>query len=212
MVEHDNFTFIDNFSRKIHVYILKAKREAFEKFKQYKAMAENEIAHKIKVLRSDNIGEFVSKKFDAFLAKCGIQRQTSAPYSPQQNGVAERGNRTIMECGRSMILAQGLELEFWGEAVNTAVYIKNRCPTKAIDSKTPQEAWSGRKPEVSHLRVFGCKAFARVPDEKRTKLESKSMPLVFLGYHEGTKAYCLMCVSRESSKVEMSCSLKGQRK
>jgi hypothetical protein len=151
-------TFIDNFSRKTHVYLLKAKGEAFEKFKQYKALVENEIGHKIKVLRSDNGGEFVSKKFDAFLAGCGIQRQTSAPYSPQQNGVAESANRTIMECARSMILAQGLELEFWGEVVNTAVYIKNRCPTKSLDSKTPQEAWSGRKPDVSHLRVFGCKA------------------------------------------------------
>ncbi len=78
-----------------------------------------------------------------------------------------------------MILAQGLELEFWGEAVNTTMYIKNQCPTKALNSKTPQEAWSGRKPDVSHLKVFGCKAFAHVPDEKRTKLESKSMPCVF---------------------------------
>jgi hypothetical protein len=65
-----------------------------------------------------------------------------------------------------MILAQGLELEFSGEAMNTAVYIKNQCPTKALDSKTPLEVWSGRKPDVSHLRVFGCKAFAHVPDEK----------------------------------------------
>jgi hypothetical protein len=155
---------------------------------------ENEIGHKIKVLFSDNGGEFVSKKFDTFLAECGIQRQTSAPYSPQQNGVTECANKTIMECARSMILTQGLELEFWGEAGNTTVYIKNRCATKALDSKTPQEAWSGRKPDVSHLRVFGCKAFAHVPDEKRTKLESKSMPCVFLGYYEGTKVYRLMCV------------------
>jgi hypothetical protein len=99
-----------------------------------------------------------------------------------------------MESARRMILAQGLELEFWGEAVNTAVYIKNRCPTMALDSKTPEEAWSGRKPDVFHLKVFGCKAFAHVPNEKRTKLESKSMPCVFLGYYEGTKAYRLMCV------------------
>ncbi len=97
----------------------------------------------------------MSKKFDAFLAECEIQRHTSAPYSPQQNGVAERANRTIMECARSMILAQGLGLEFWGEAMNTAVYIKNQCQPKALDSKTPQEAWSGRKLDVSHLRVFG---------------------------------------------------------
>jgi hypothetical protein len=74
------------------------------------------------------------------------------------------------------------------------VYIKNQCPTKALDSKTPQEAWSGRKPNVSHLKVFGCKTFAHVPDEKRTKSESKSMPCVFLGYYEGTKVYRLMSV------------------
>ncbi len=78
--------------------------------------------------------------------------------------------------------------------MTTAVYIKNLCPTKALDSKTPQEVCSGRKPNVFHLRIFDCKAFAHVHDEKRTKLESKSMPCVFLGYYEGTKAYCLMCV------------------
>jgi transposase InsO family protein len=91
---------------------LKAKGEAFEKFKQYKALVENEIGHKIKVLQSDNRGEFVSKKFDAFLVECGIQRQTSAPYSPQQNGVAERANRTIMECVRSIFLHKGWDLNF----------------------------------------------------------------------------------------------------
>jgi transposase InsO family protein len=177
-------TFIDNFSRKIHVYFLKSKGKVLEKFKQYKAWVENEVGHKIKVLRFDNRGEYVSKRFDAFFTKCGIQQQTSAPYSSQQNGVAECANKTIMECARSMILAQGLGLELWGEAVNMAVYIKNRCPTKALDSKTPQEAWSARKPDVSHLRVFGCKAFAHVPDEKRIQLESKSMPCVFIGRNQ----------------------------
>jgi len=92
-----------------------------------------------------------------------------------------------MECVRSMIRAQGLDLEFWAKAVNTTVYIKNRCPTKALESKTPQEAWIGTKPDVSHLKVFGCKAFAHIPNEKRSKLESKSMPCVFLGYCEGPK-------------------------
>jgi hypothetical protein len=94
-----------------------------------------------------------------------------------------------MECVRNMILAQRLELEFWGEVANTALYIKNRCPTNVLDSKTFQEAWNGRKPNVSHLRVFGCKTFTHVPDENRTKLESKSMPCVFLRYHEGMKAF-----------------------
>ncbi len=118
-------TFINEFSRKTHVYLLRAKGEVFDKFKKYKALVENQTSKKIKTLRSDNGGEFVSKKFDNFLHECGIQRQTSAPYTPQQNGVANRTNRTIMECARSMILAQALDLEFWAEAVNTAVYINN---------------------------------------------------------------------------------------
>jgi hypothetical protein len=88
-----------------------------------------------------------------------------------------------------MILAQGIDLEFWAEAVNTTVYIKNRCPTKVLDSKTPQEAWTDAKPNVSHLRIFGCKTFAHILDEKISKLESKSIPCVFLGYCEGTKTY-----------------------
>jgi transposase InsO family protein len=187
-------TFINDFSRKIHVYLLKAKGEVFDKFKAYKALVENQTGMKIKTLRSDNGGKFVSKKFDNLLDECGIQRQTSAPYTPQQNGVAERANRTIMECARSMIRAQGLDLEFRAEAVNTAVYIKSRCPTKALESKTPQETWTCKKPDVSHLKFFGCKTFTHIPDEKRSKLESKSMPCVFLGYCEGTKAYHLMCV------------------
>ncbi len=90
---------------------------------------------KIKTLQSDNGGEFVSKKFDNFLHECGIQRQTSAPYTSQQNGVEKRANKTIMECARSMIRAQGLDLEFWAKAVNTSVYIKNRCPKKLLSQR-----------------------------------------------------------------------------
>ncbi len=98
---------------------MKAKGEMFEKFKQYEVLVDNKIGHKIKVLRFDNRGEYVSKKFDAILAKCGIQWQTNVPYSPQQNDVVERANRTIMECARNMLLAQGFEFELWGEAMNT---------------------------------------------------------------------------------------------
>jgi hypothetical protein len=99
-----------------------------------------------------------------------------------------------MECAKSMIRAQGLDLEFWAEVVNTMVYINNRCPTKGLESKTPQEAWIDKKPDVFHLKVFSCKTFVHIPDEKRSKLESKSMPCVFLGYCEGSKAYQLICV------------------
>jgi hypothetical protein len=136
----------------------------------------------------------VSKKFDNFLRECGIQRQTSAPYTPQQNVVPKQTNRTIMECVRNMIRAQGLDLEFWAEVVNTTIYIKNRCPTNIFDSKTPQEAWTNIKLDVSHLKIFDCKTIAHIRHEKRSKLESKSIPCVFLGYYEGNKSYHSMCV------------------
>jgi transposase InsO family protein len=99
----------------------------FDKFKEYKALVENQTSMKIKTFWSDNGREFVSEKFDNFLHECGIQRQTSAPYTPQQNGIVDWANRTIMECARSMIHAQGLDLEYWAKTVNTAVCIKNQC-------------------------------------------------------------------------------------
>jgi transposase InsO family protein len=192
-------TFIDDFSRKVSVYMLKTKGEALEKFKEFKALAENQSEHKIKVFRSDNGGEFISKGFRRYLKKHGIEKQRSTPYTPEQNGVAERANRTIVEMARSMIHAQHLKLEFWAEAVANAVYIRNRCPTRALVSITPQEAWSGRKPCIAHMRVFGCIAYAMVPDAKRGKLDAKGTKCLFLGYCEGTKAYRLMCV--ETRKI-----------
>jgi len=111
-----------------------------------------------------------------------------------------------------MIRAQGLDLEFWAKAMNTTVYIKNRCPIKALESKTPQEAWIGRKLDVSHLGVFGCKTFAHIPDEKRSKLKSKSMPCVFLGYCERTKAYHLMCVETKRIIKSRDVFLEGTKK
>ena len=100
---------------------------------------------------------------------------------------------------KAMIHGQGLKLELWGEAVSNVVYTRNRCPTQALTSKTPQEAWSGIRPHVSHMRTFGCIAYALVPSAKRTKLDAKGIKCLFLGYCEGTKAYRLMCV--ESKKI-----------
>ena len=133
-------TFIDDFSRKIWVYMLKCKSEVFGRFEPWRALVEAQSECKVKVLRSDNGGEYVSKAFEEYLKAHGIEHHTSAPYTPQQNGVAERANRTIVEMARSMIHDQGLKYELWGEAVSNAVYTRNRCPTQALISKTPQEA------------------------------------------------------------------------
>lgn len=192
-------TFIDDLSRKVWVYLIKAKSECFERFKEFKALVEKEAECSMKVLRSDNGGEYTSNQFEAYLKAQGIVHQTSTPHTPQQNGVAERANRTIVEMARSMIYGQKLGLEYWAEAVSNAVYIRNRCPTSAVDGKTPQEAWSGRRPSVAHIRVFGCVAYAKIPDASRTKLDAKAVKCLFLGYCEGSKAYRLICL--ESKKI-----------
>jgi transposase InsO family protein len=192
-------TYIDDFSRKVCVYLLKSKGECLEKFKEFKALVEKQSEYKIKVFRSDNGGEYISKGFQGFLKAHDIEKQTSTPYRPQQNGVADRANRTLVEMARSMLHAQNLKKSLWAKAVVNAVYTRNRCPSRALPSITPEEAWSGRKPCISHMRVFGCIAYAMVSDEKRGKLDAKGTKCLFLGYCEGTKAYRLMCV--QSKKI-----------
>ncbi|CAL2225182.1 unnamed protein product [Prunus armeniaca] len=118
-------------------------------------------------------------------------RQLTVAYSPQQNGVAERKNRTIMEMAKYMIIEKKMPLELWAEAVNTDVYVQNRCPTKALDKKTPFEAYSGRRPGVKHLRVFGSLCYAHVPTQQWQKLDLASTRCIFLGYGSCEKGYRL---------------------
>ncbi|KAK2411591.1 putative mitochondrial protein [Trifolium repens] len=183
--------FIDDYSRKTWVYFLKEKSEVFENFKKFKAQVEKESGLIIKSVRSDRGGEFTSKEFLKYCEDNGIRRQLTVPRSPQQNGVAERKNRTILEMARSMLKSKRLPKELWAEAVACAVYLSNRSPTRSVLGKTPQEACSGRKPGISHLRVFGSIAHAHVPDEKRSKLDDKSEKYIFIGYNNNSKGYKL---------------------
>ena len=171
------------------VYFLKSKDQALAKFKEYKASVESLTDHKIKRLRSDRGKEFVNKAFCAFMDQHGIARSRSAPYTPQQNGVAERANRTIMEAARSMLHGKGLPSHLWAEAVAAAVFVRNIAPVKFLDNMTPAEAFLGKKPNASYLRAFGCKAYVHIPDAKRTKLDPKSHVCVFTGYDMESKAY-----------------------
>eukprot|EP00253_Pinus_taeda_P025779 PITA_25779 len=184
-------SFIDDFLRNTWIFFLKKKSQVFDRFKEFKALVENQTEKKIKVLRRDNGGEFYSKEFEEFYKKCGIAQQKTTPYTPQQNGIAERMNKMLMERARSMLSGAGLGQEFWAEAVDTACYLVNRSPSSALDEKTPQEVWTGKKPSLSHLRVFGCDAYVHVPKEKRTKLDSKSEKCIFIGYKDGLKGYKL---------------------
>lgn len=113
------------------------------------------------------------------------------PNNPAQNGLAERMNRTVVESARSMMFHSNLSVNFWAEAVNTTVYLKDRSPTAALDGITPYECLFKRKPGVAHLRVFGCIAFVHVPANQRKKLDPKSRKVIFVGYPDGTKGYKL---------------------
>lgn len=115
----------------------------------------------------------------------------TATYTPQQNGVAEPKNRTVMNMVRCMLAERKMPKNFWPEAVNWTIHVLNRSPTLAVKNQTPEEAWSGGRPSVEHFRIFGCVAYAHVPDVRRKKLYAKSLPCVLLGISEESKAYRL---------------------
>lgn len=185
-------TFVDDFTRKVYVYFLKSKSEVFSKFKMFKVLVENQLDLKIKRLRTDNGTEYLSNQFKEYMQNSGIIHETSNSYTPQQNGLAERMNRTLMERARCMLINANFQKVYWAEAVATAAYITNRCPTRSISYVTPEELWSGKKPNLKHVRIFGCEVMVHVPNIKRQKLDSKASKMFFVGYSETTKGYRLL--------------------
>lgn len=179
---------IDDFSRFTVTYLLKNKWEAAENIKEYVRWVETLYGQKPKVIRSDGGGEFDNKELRNFYRAEGIKPQFTTPYSPQQNGVAERKNRSLTEMATCMLLDSGLEKRFWGEATLTATYLQNRLPSRSIQ-KTPYELWWGRKPALGHLKVFGSEAFVHIPETKRGKMNGKARKLTFVGYSMEHKGY-----------------------
>jgi len=163
-------TFIDDYTRFRAVLFLKSKDEAFNAFKRYKAYAENHLDAKIQCMRVDKGGEYMSTQFIDFMLDNGITRQYTVRARPQQNGVAERANRTIEEHVIAMLDESRLPPSFLGQAVAAYIHIWNRCSTTSVDSKTPYELWHRKKPDVSHLRVWGCTAYVHI--QRISALES----------------------------------------
>ncbi|KAG8493279.1 hypothetical protein CXB51_010854 [Gossypium anomalum] len=144
---------------------------------------------KIKALRSDNGAEYLSKKFQKLCEQAGIHHQLTIVYTHQQNRVCERKNRTVLDMARCLLFESKLPSKFWAEAANTSVYLLNRLPTTAIKDKTPFEVWHDLKPTVSHLKVFSCVCYTLIPAKKRTKLDKRFMPGIFVGYSSTNKGY-----------------------
>ena len=196
-------TFIDDYSRCCAVYFIKHKSEVFEKFKEFEAVTSNESGESINTLRSDNGGEYLSTEFEIYLKSKGIRHEYTVPYSPQQNGVAERLNRTLLESAKAMMSKANLPKMYWAEAIASAAYIRNRVPTAAIeDDITPFERWHGTQPDLSGMKVFGCTAYALLPNCKRQKLDKKTVKLRFVGYSLNRKGYRLY--NEDSGKIIIS--------
>nr|GEV49336.1 retrovirus-related Pol polyprotein from transposon TNT 1-94 [Tanacetum cinerariifolium] len=168
------FLLVDDFSLVIWVYMLKSKDEALGMFQKFCVLVENKTGVKVKTLRTDRGVEFNSKAFTKYCDDTGLKHHFTAPYSPQQNGVMERRNRSVIEMARSMMKSMEVLDTLWGEVVRQAVYIQNRVPTKTLGDTTPYEGWSGKKPNLEHLRVFGCVAHSKVLRGHQQKLNSRS--------------------------------------
>ena len=152
---------------------------------------------RLKTLRTDNGGEYTSSEFKQYLKEGGVRHELTIPKTPQQNGVAERMNRTLVETVRSMLIDARLPKKFWAESLSTAVYLRNRSPTKTVVGMTPFEAWYGYKPDVSHLRVFGCTVYTHIEKDERSKFDSKAKRCFLLGYGTETKGYRLYDVEKK---------------
>jgi hypothetical protein len=180
---------IDDYSRKIDIYTIKDKTEVLACFKDYLVKSERELGIKLKAIRTDNGLEFANQAFENYLSDLGIKIQRTSVYTPEQMGVCERFNRTAMNGVRAMLLDSGLKPNFWGEALNTFVYIRNRCPHPLLKNKTAYEIWTSRKPSIKHFRIFGSLAYVHVPKLKRNKLEPRAKLGIFVGYASRTKGY-----------------------
>ncbi|KAK9185556.1 hypothetical protein WN943_025912 [Citrus x changshan-huyou] len=166
---------IDDYSRKVWIHILKTKDQALEKFKIWKTLVETQSGFK------------------------GVMRHKTVRFTPQQNGLAERMNRTLIDKTRCLLINSKLPRNLWAEAVSTASYLVNKSPSSAIGFKTPEELWSGRPGKYEHLRVFGCPAYVHV---RQGKLDARAIKGVFVGYPDGVKGYRVWC--KEANKCLIS--------
>jgi len=182
-------TFIDDYSRWCEIRLLKRKNEVLNAFKDFKAMAENRHGKRILYLQTDNGKEYRNEAFDAFLRENGISRRLTVTHTPEQNGVAERRNRTLLDMTRCLLMQSQLPESFWGEAINTANYIRNRCPSKSLKGRTAFERWTGSIPDVSHFEPFGTKVYTLNRDPTKGKLDSRSVKGILVGYSEESKGF-----------------------
>jgi transposase InsO family protein len=201
---------VDDMSRYMWALLLASKDEAASALTHLQVRAEVEVGHKLGTLRTDRGGEFTAQAFMEYCASKGVQHHLTAPYTPQQNGVVERRNQTVLGMARCMLKSMGVPGRFWGEAVTTAVFVLNRAPTRALEDKTPYEAWYGHKPAVhflSYLRMCHTRQGGRRPSAKARRQEYTDGPHRVRTRHEGLPA--LQPGDRSCARLK-GCHLRGR--
>ncbi|GJV31084.1 retrovirus-related pol polyprotein from transposon TNT 1-94 [Tanacetum coccineum] len=169
---------VDDYSRRVWVHFLRHKNEAFNKFKEWKQLVENQTGRKLKKLRTDNGLEFCNQEFNNLCKESGRGRHLTVAGTPQQNGLAERMNMTLLNKVRCLLIQSGLPDSFWAEATVTAAYLINRSPSTTLEKKTPMDLWSGHPANYETLKIFGCVAYSRV---NQGKLKPRAIKCIFLG-------------------------------
>ena len=183
-------TFINDYSRYGYVYLLSHRHEALDVFKRFVLEVETKLDRRVKTLRTNRGREYLSDMFKGFCEEKGIVRHLTIPYTPQQNGVAERRNRTLLDMVRSMMAQANLPISFWGDALLSATYILNRVPSKSV-STTPYELWNSRKPLLDHLRPWGSAGYVHNPTHRYGKLGPRATKMIFIRYPEHSKGYVM---------------------
>ena len=165
-------------------------------------MVSTQFQKTIKILRSDSGGEYTSKEFTSFLSDKGILHQKSCPHTPQQNGIAERKNRHLLEIVRTLLVESLVPPKFWCEAAHTTIHIINRLPSSVPGKVSPFECLFGYPPSYSHLRVFGCLCFVHLPSLERNKLSPQAARSMFLGYSNEHKGF--LCYEHKERRLHIS--------
>uniref|UniRef100_A0AAV1TIP8 Polyprotein n=1 Tax=Peronospora matthiolae TaxID=2874970 RepID=A0AAV1TIP8_9STRA len=206
-------TFIMMKSRYVTVYPLRKKSDVASAFKRFYQDVKTASGTKIKVLRSDNGGEYRNETMNSFCKAKFIKQEFTVPYNPEQNGMAERMNRTLVEMTRCMLKESGLDKSYWCEALMTAADIRNILPNASNKNSSPHEMVFKKVPRIDHMRVFGAQCYAHVAKEKRKKLDDSGVRCFFLGYEKDQKAYRLLnaddgsiVISRSVTFAERSAS------
>ena len=172
-------------------------------FKSWKQLVEKETGHTIKILCTDNGGEYTSASFEEYLQNQGITHQIMAPYTSAQNGKAEQLHQTLFNCARAIMAENKFPAKLWGECMQATAYLRDCTPTRMLKNMTPYQAHYGLKLDLSHLRELGCRAFILIQPEHQKKINSHSFEGILVGYSHNSKTY--RCYYPKTGRIFISC-------